>query len=81
MRRKSLSTTMDEDLLRELKVAAARLDRPLNQLLEEAARKLLEEVWAADPDGRLFVERAPEPDEVVLDDIRARLDRLRAAGV
>jgi len=78
--RKALSTTIDEEILRELKVAAARLDRPLNQLLEDGARKVLEELWASDPDSRLFSERHDEPDEDLLDEIEARLRRIRGAG-
>jgi hypothetical protein len=78
--RKALSTTIDEDLLRELKVAAARLDRPLNQLLEDGARKVLEDLWAADPDNRLFAERRDEPEEDLVDEIEARLKRIRGAG-
>jgi hypothetical protein len=80
MARKAVSTTMDEEVLRELKIAAARLDRPLNQLLEEGARKVLEELWAADPDGRLFEERRDEPEEELLDEIEARLKRIRRSG-
>ena len=80
MARKALSTTFDEEILRELKLAAARLDRPLNQLLEEGARKVLEEVWAGDPDAKLFSERRAEPDEDLLDEIEARLRRIRRGG-
>jgi hypothetical protein len=80
MARKALSTTFDEDILRELKIAAARLDRPLNQLLEEGARKVLEEVWATDPDARLFTERRDEPEVEVLDEIEERLRRIRRRG-
>jgi hypothetical protein len=75
MGRKALSTTMDENVLRELKLAAVRLDRPLNQLLEDGARKVLEEVWAADPDGHIFAERHNEPEEDLLPAIEARLQR------
>jgi hypothetical protein len=77
LRRKALSTTMDEDILHELKLAAVRLDRPLNQLLEDGARKVLEEVWAADPDGRIFAERHNEPEEDLLSAIEARLQQIR----
>ena len=80
MGRKALSTTFDEDILRELKVAAARLDRPLNQLLEEGACKVLEEFWATDPDGKLFTERRDEPEEDLLDEIEARLRLIRRGG-
>ena len=66
---------MDADVLRELKLAAIRLDRPLNQLLEEGARKVLEELWAADPDGRVFADRCDEPEEDLLPAIEARLQR------
>lgn len=77
MGRKALSTTMDEDVLRELKIAAARFDRPLNQLLEEGARKVLDELWASDPDARLFAERRNEPEEDIVDEIEIRLKQLR----
>jgi hypothetical protein len=78
--RKALSTTMDEDILRELKIAAARLDRPLNQLLEEGACKVLEELWANDPDAKVFLERRGEPEEDLLDAIEARLRQIRRGG-
>lgn len=77
MGRKALSTTMDEDVLRELKIAAARYDRPLNQLLEEGARKVLDELRAVDPDARLFTERRDEPEEDLVEEVEARLKRLR----
>jgi hypothetical protein len=80
MGRKALSTTFDEDILRELKVVAARLDRPLNQLLEEGARRMLEDIWASDPDANLFSERRHEPDEDLLDEIEARLRQIRSGG-
>ena len=80
MGRKALSTTFDEDILRELKIAAARLDRPLNQLLEEGACKVLEELWAQDPDARVFVERRDEAEEDLLDEIEARLRLIRRGG-
>ncbi|HEY8885427.1 MAG TPA: hypothetical protein VIO35_08960 [Chloroflexota bacterium] len=71
---------MDADVLRELKLAAVRLDRPLNQLLEEGARKVLEELWAADPDGRVFADRCDEPEEDLLPAIEARLQQIREAS-
>jgi hypothetical protein len=73
--RKALSTTMDADVLRELKLAAVRLDRPLNQLLDDGARKVLEEFWAADPDGSVFANRRDEPEEDLFPAIEARLQR------
>ena len=81
MARKSFSTTMDEELLRHLKATAAQLDRPVNDLLEEAARRLLDELWAADLDGGIFAARAGEPEEDALSNIEARLARLKAARV
>jgi hypothetical protein len=80
MGRKALSTTMDEDLLRALKVAAARFDRPLNQLPEEGARKILEELWQPNPDAALFAERQHEPEEDLLAEIESRLKRVRGNG-
>lgn len=80
MKRRAFSTTLDEGILRELKIAAARFDRPVNELLEEGARRVLEELSAADPDERLFRERRAEPDEDLLDAIEERLRRIRGRG-
>ena len=40
-KRKMYNTTLDSDLLREIKILAARLDLRHNDLLEEAIRDLL----------------------------------------
>jgi len=40
-KRKMYNTTLDTDLIRELKVLAAQLDKRQNDLLEEAIRDLL----------------------------------------
>lgn len=81
MGRATFSTTLDAELLHELKVTAARLDRPLNQLLEDAVRKLLNELSAADPDAAIFAARVDEPVEDSLREIEARLDRILASRV
>ena len=41
-KRKFYNTTLDVDLLREMKILAARLDLRQNDLIEEAIRDLLE---------------------------------------
>lgn len=76
MARKVFSTTMDEGLLKQLKILAVQLDRPLNDLLEEAAKKLLQEKQAADPDVFVFAERATEPEVDCLRAIKARIARI-----
>lgn len=76
MARKVFSTTMDEGLLKQLKILAVQLDRPLNHLLEEAARKLLQEKQAADPDALLFAERAAEPEVDCVRAIKARIVKI-----
>jgi predicted transcriptional regulator len=40
--RKMYNTTLDVDLLRELKILAARLDMRQNDVIEEAIRDLIE---------------------------------------
>lgn len=41
-KRKMYNTTLDVDLLREIKILAARLDMRQNDLMEEAIRDLIE---------------------------------------
>ena len=41
-KRKMYNTTIDADLIREIKILAARLDKRQNDLLEEAIQDLLE---------------------------------------
>jgi len=41
-KRKMYNTTLDADLIREIKILAARIDKRQNDLLEEAIRDLLE---------------------------------------
>lgn len=40
--RKNYNTTLETDLIRDLKILSARLDRRANDLLEEAIRDLLD---------------------------------------
>ena len=41
-KRKMYNTTIDSDLIKEIKILAARLDKRQNDLLEEAIQDLLE---------------------------------------
>ena len=41
-KRKMYNTTLDVDLLREIKILAAQLDMRQNDLIEEAIRELIE---------------------------------------
>jgi len=77
MARKAFSTTLDADTLKALKVVAAKEDRPLNKVLEEAAERYLSERAAADPDVQLFVSRAKEPLEDCLTAIERRIAHIK----
>jgi predicted transcriptional regulator len=46
--RKMYNTTLDAELIREIKVLAARLDKRQNDLLEEAIQDLLEKYKSGD---------------------------------
>lgn len=46
--RKMYNTTLDADLIREIKVLAARLDKRQNDLLEEAIQDLLKKYRSQD---------------------------------
>ena len=48
-KRKMYNTTLDADLIRELKILAAQLDKRQNDLLEEAIRDLLKKYKNQDP--------------------------------
>ena len=71
MQRKAFSTTMDASTLKALKLLAVKQDRPLNEVLEEAAERYLAEKAAEDPDAQLFLKRAKEP----LEDCLAAIER------
>ncbi len=77
MPRKAFSTTMDADTLKALKLHAVRQDRPLNEVLEEAAVAYLAQQAAEDPDAQLFVLRAKEPLEDCLAAIEGRIARIK----
>lgn len=77
MGRKAFSTTLDANTLKALKVLAAKEDRPLDALLEEAAGRYLAERAAADPDLQLFVKRAKEPLEDCLAAIERRIAQIQ----
>jgi len=75
MPRKAFSTTVEADTLKALKLYAVKHDRPLNEVLEEAAAAYLAQKVAEDPDATLFVRRASEP----LQDCLAAIERRLAA--
>lgn len=77
MARQAFSTTIDEEILRELTIAANYLDRPVNELIEEGARKLLDALAAPDLDARFFIDRRDEPEEDLLAEIEKRVRRIR----
>jgi len=77
MRRKAFSTTMDANTLKALKLLAVKQDRPLNEVLEEAAERYLAEKVAEDPDARLFLKRATEPLEDCLAAIERRIAHIK----
>ena len=49
-KRKMYNTTIDADLIKEIKILAARLEKRQNDLLEEAIQDLLEKYKYADAD-------------------------------
>ena len=73
MSRKAFSTTMEADTLMALKLYAVKHDRPLNEVLEEAAAAYLARKVAEDPDAEFFDRRANEPLEDCLAAIERRL--------
>lgn len=77
MAKKAVSTTMGAETLRALKLYAVKHDRPLNEVLEEAARAYLEQKVAEDPDADFFHRRANEPLEDCLADIERRLAAIK----
>ena len=77
MRRKAFSTTMDASTLKALKLLAVKQDRPLNEVLEEAAERYLAEKAAEDPDAQLFLKRAKEPLEDCLAAIERRIANIK----
>ena len=77
MRRKVFSTTMDASTLKALRLLAVKQDRPLNEVLEEAAERYLDEKAAEDPDAQLFLKRAKEPLEDCLAAIERRIAHIK----
>ncbi len=77
MPRKAFSTTMDAGTLKALKVLAVKQDRPLNDVLEEAATRYLAAKAAEDPDAQLFLKRAKEPLEDCLAAIERRIAHIK----
>ncbi len=75
MPRKAFSTTMQADTLKALKLYAVKHDRPLNEVLEEAAAAYLAQKVAEDPDAEFFSQRGDEP----LEDCLAAIERRLAA--
>jgi sirohydrochlorin ferrochelatase len=64
---------MNAGTLKALKLVAVKQDRPLNEVLEEAAERYLAEKVAEDPDAQLFLKRAKEPLEDCLTAIERRI--------
>jgi len=77
MPRKAFSTTMDAGTLKALRLLAVKQDRPLNEVLEEAAERYLAEKAAEDPDAQLFLKRAKEPLEDCLAAIERRIAHIK----
>ena len=75
MPRRAFSTTMQADMLKALKLYAVKHDRPLNEVLEEAAASYLAQKAAEDPDAEFFSHRGDEP----LEDCLAAIERRLAA--
>jgi DUF1680 family protein len=50
-KRKMYNTTIDADLIKEIKILAARLEKRQNDLLEEAIQDLLEKYKYADEEN------------------------------
>jgi sirohydrochlorin ferrochelatase len=68
---------MDAGTLKALKLLAVKQDRPLNDLLEEAAARYLAEKAAEDPDAQYFLKRAKEPLEDCLTAIERRIAHIK----
>lgn len=51
MKRKQFTTTIEEDALKKIKKLAIDLDKPVNKLLEEAIKWLLEKYKAKNNDA------------------------------
>ncbi len=81
MPRKAFSTTMEAGTLKALKLLAVKEDRPLNEVLEEAAERYLAEKAAEDPDAQLFLKRAKEPLEDCLAAIERRIAQIKKQRV
>ena len=77
MPRKAFSTTMEAGTLKALKLLAVKEERPLNEVLEEAAERYLAEKAAEDPDAQLFLKRAKEPLEDCLAAIERRITQIK----
>ena len=77
MQRKAFSSTMDANTLKALKLIAVKQDRPLNEVLEEAAERYLAERAAEDPDAQVFLKRAKEPLEDCLAAIERRIAHVK----
>ena len=68
---------MDANTLKALKLIAVKQDRPLNEVLEEAAERYLAERAAEDPDAQVFLKRAREPLEDCLAAIERRIAHIK----
>lgn len=68
---------MDTNTLKALKLIAVKQDRPLNEVLEEAAERYLAERAAEDPDAQVFLKRAKEPLEDCLAAIERRIAHIK----
>ena len=68
---------MDANTLKALKLIAVKQDRPLNEVLEEAAERYLAERVAEDPDAQVFLKRAKEPLEDCLAAIERRIAHIK----
>ena len=77
MSRKAFSTTMEASTLKALKLLAVQQDRPLNEVLEEAAERYLAAKAPEDPDAQLFLKRAKEPLEDCLAAIERRIAHVK----
>lgn len=77
MARRAFSTTMEADTLKALKLYAVKHDRPLNEVLEEAAAAYLARKIAEDPDADIFSRRADEPLEDCLAAVERRLTAIK----
>jgi sirohydrochlorin ferrochelatase len=68
---------MDANTLKALKLIAVKQDRPLNEVLEEAAERYLAKRAAEDPDAQVFLKRAKEPLENCLAAIERRIAHIK----